>query len=105
MHGFGQNEVDCACTEKKQVPGQHNLGKHLQINRRAVDLVTFAVNNLPKQLLHLLLVQVLLEGVHVDAQNALPLSFLQAQLLCTDQHPSLNTHHSIHDNDNINVVS
>lgn len=78
MRGFSQNEVDWACTEKKQVPGQHNLGKHLQINCRAIDLVTFAVDNLPEQLLHLLLVQVPLQGVHVDAQNALPLSFLQA---------------------------
>ncbi len=72
------NAADQACTEKKQIPRQHNLGKHLQINCRAVDLVTFAVHNLPKQLLHLLLVQVLFEGVYVDAQNALPLSFLQA---------------------------
>ncbi len=72
------NATDQAYTEKTQVPGQDNPGKHLQINCRAVNLVTFAVDNLPKQLLHLLLVQVLLEGVHVDAQNALPLPFLQA---------------------------
>jgi hypothetical protein len=78
VQGSSQNEVDWACTEKKQTPGQDNLGKHLQINCRAGKLVTFAVDNLPKQFLHVLLVQVLLEGVHVDAHNALPLSFLQA---------------------------
>lgn len=59
------------------LPGQHNCCQHLMIRCWTIKTGTCALNDLLEQLLKLLLIQMLLQRVHVDSTDALLLALLQ----------------------------